>query len=120
MQNTTTYLEQGRALLEQAYADLEADDLHQASGMGWEAAAHILQAVAEERGWEHDDYRLLIGVASKLYDETRSYDLLHGLGAAIMLYTNFHDGVVGREWVGSCLDRVRVFVETTAELLDDH
>ncbi len=117
MQNTTTHQEHSRAFLEQAFAELEAGDAREASGKGWDAAAHILKAVAIERGWEHDDYRLLLGVASGLFAETRNDVLRHGFNAALMLYANFHDDVIGRDWVASCLDRLQSFVEAAESLL---
>ena len=118
MLQSTTYREQSRAFLEKAYVELEAGDSREASGRGWDAAAHILKAVAVERGWEHDGFRLLLGVASGLFAETQSDNLRHGFSAALMLHTNYYDGVIDRDWVASCLDSVGAFVDAKEELLN--
>ena len=118
MRQNSTYREQSRAFLEKAYAELEEGDLHQASEKGWGAAAQILMAVAEERGWEHRSHRLLFGVAGTLASETHSGVLRHGFSAANILHTNFYEGWLDRDSVEAYLDEVRVFVTEAETLLN--
>ena len=54
-----TYRNQSKAFLEQAHNELRAGDLLQASEKGWGAASQMVKAVAESRGWQHDQHRLL-------------------------------------------------------------
>ncbi|MXX64822.1 MAG: hypothetical protein F4Z36_07115, partial [Acidimicrobiia bacterium] len=51
----TNYQQAARTLLDQAFEDLAAGDLPQASKKGWEAADHMLKAVAQQRGWEYQN-----------------------------------------------------------------
>ncbi len=118
MQSAKTHQEQSRALLEQAYAKLEAGDLHQASKMGWDAAMEMLRAVAEERGWEHDDVRPLVAVMGKLAVEARNGKLQDGFNAAFMLRTYYGEGWLYGNSVQVYLDRVREFVADTEGLLN--
>ena len=50
---TEKYREDSRRLLDQARRELETGDVRQASEKGWGAAAQIVKAVAEKRGWRH-------------------------------------------------------------------
>lgn len=118
MQNTATHLEQSRALLKQASEGLEAGNLHRAAESGWYAALEVLKAVAEERGWEHDSERQVVGVFSKLAAETRSEKLRHQFNSAFMLHTFFGEGWLEEEWVKRELDRVREFVAEAEGLLN--
>ena len=118
MRQTVTYQEQSKVFLERAYAELEEGDLHQASEKGWGAAAQILKAVAEARGWEHGSHRLLFGVAGTLANETQSEELRHGFSAANILHINFYEGWLDRASVEANLDEVRGFVARAEGLLN--
>ena len=63
------YHQASERFLAQARAELSDEDLPQASEKGWGAAAQILKAVAEQRGWEHGRHRHLSRVASRLRAE---------------------------------------------------
>ena len=49
---TRKYRDDSRSLLAQARDELARGDVRQASEKGWGAAAQILKAVAEQRGWD--------------------------------------------------------------------
>ena len=117
MQSTATYREQSRANLEQAFAELEAGELSRASEKGWDAASQMLKAAAEERGWEHDSHRLLVGVACRLADEGQSEEMMDGLSAAILLLTIYSEGWLDRSLIEWSLCDVREFVDATESLL---
>ncbi len=117
MQSTATYREQGRAYLEQAFVEFEAGDLSQASEKGWAAAAQMLRAVAEERGWEHDSQQQLFGIVCSLASEEQREELLDGLGAAILLLTIFSEGWLDRALIKWSLGDVQEFVDSTESLL---
>ena len=63
---TQKYQNDSRTLLAQAHAELAQGDVRQASEKGWGAAALMLKAIAEQRGWEHGKHRHLSRVASRL------------------------------------------------------
>ena len=72
-------------LLRQAEDSLRAGDKRRASGKAWEAVAHCLRTVADERGWEraatgtHDEVGDLIEAASRLADESDAPDEIRDL-----------------------------------------
>ncbi len=117
MQQTTSYRTQSRSLLEQAFRELYAGDLRQAAEKGWDAAAHMVKAVAAERGWPHDDRRLLYDVLSRLVNELQDEELRDGFNAATFLLTLHKEDWLDREWVASSLGRVRTFVDAAEELI---
>lgn len=118
MQNTTTYLEKSKALMKQAYADLEADDLYYAAENGWNAVLEILKAVAEERGWEHGSERQILIASSKLASEAQSPTLRNRFDAAIMLRTYSGEGWLERDWIKGNLDEARDYVAEVEGLVN--
>ena len=117
MQNISTYREQSRIFLEQAYVELEAGDLRQASEKGWGAAALMLKAVSAERQWQHGTHRLLFTNARRLASEARNQAVQRGFHAASTLHANFYEGWMEAAWVSTYLGRVRMFVDVAEELL---
>ena len=84
------YRLQAREFLVKAREYLAADDLHQASGKGWGAAAWMAKAVAEVQGWEyreHPQFGVVIYNASVLAGNDR-LRLLGG--SANELHRNFY------------------------------
>ena len=53
-------------LLGKARYELAQGDLRQASEKGWGAAAQMVKAVAERRGWRHDGHAALFAVVNQL------------------------------------------------------
>ena len=53
MTTTTDYPAGSRAMMTQSRTELAQGDLQQASEKGWGAAAQMMKAVAEARGWQH-------------------------------------------------------------------
>ena len=92
--------------LVRARAYLAEGDLLQASEKGWGAAARMVKAVAETRGWRHrshaDLYRVVNRVAGELEDQQ-----LRGLFlSANSLHENFYEGPMPLEFVAEALDEV--------------
>ena len=81
MLQDTTYRDQSKIFLEKAFRELEEGDLLQASEKGWGAAAQMVKAVAQERGWEHDSHRRLFNVLGRLALEAGDQELRHGFNA---------------------------------------
>ena len=57
MVRTPEYREASSILMNQAFAELAAGDLRQASEKGWGATAQMLKAIAEQRGMSHESHR---------------------------------------------------------------
>ena len=72
---TQKYRQGSRTLLAQARSELAIGDVRQVSEKGWGAAALMLKAIAEQRGWEHGKHRHLSRVASRLRAETGDRDI---------------------------------------------
>ena len=118
MLQDTTYRDQSKMFLEKAFRELEEGDLLQASEKGWGAAAQMVKAVAQERGWEHDSHRRLFNVLGRLALEAGDQELRHGFNAANVLHANFYEGWLDRISVESNLHDVRLFMDKAEGFLN--
>ena len=67
---TPTYRAASRELLAQANAELDAGDSRQASEKAWGAAAQMVKAIAQDRGWQHASHPLIFQTGDRLAEET--------------------------------------------------
>ena len=88
---TQTYQEASRTLLAQAEAELGLGDVRQASEKGWGAAAQMLKAVAQQRGWAHQSHAALYRTISRLVSETGDDEIRRLFHVAGSLHTNFYE-----------------------------
>ena len=116
MQQAITYRNRSHELLANARAELDTD-LAQAGEKGWGAAASIVKAVAEERGWEHETHRVLYAAVGRLYRETEDQDLRPWFASANELHINFYENWFNREDVEVRLREVEEFVTRVEVLL---
>ena len=112
-----TYREQSRAFLEQAHNELRAGDLRQASEKGWGAAAQIVKAAAEARGWPHDQHRLLLRSVTRLTRDHDDREVSQLFWAAQALHSNFYEGEMDEATVAAALEDVARLVEKVEALL---
>ena len=96
---------------------LAEGDLLQASEKGWGAAAQMVKAVAEARGWPHSGHRQLWLAIDRMVEETGDEQLRVAFGLANVLHINFYDGLLPREDVEAYLAHIREFVGRLAELV---
>ena len=115
MQRTTTYREQSRIFLTQAYEELAKGDLQQASE---KASAQMVKAVAQERGWRHQSHQALRGTVNALLKETGDSELGSLFGSAGDLHTNFYENWNRAELTAVLLQDVERFVDKAEALLD--
>ena len=94
---TQKYQNDSRTLLAQAHAELLQGDIRQASEKGWGAAAQMLKAVAEDRGWEHERHRHFSRIASRLRYELGDGDLYRQFRVAEGLHENFYEDTLPAE-----------------------
>ena len=111
MVSQLTYREQSRAFLEQAHSELQAGDLRQASEKGWGAAAQIVKAAAEARGWPHDQHRLLLRAVTGLVQEQGDREIEELFAAARYLHENFYEGEMDERGVAAVLEQVTRLVD---------
>ena len=115
--STTTYREQSRAFLAQASEELERGDLRQASEKAWGAAAQIVKAAAEVRGWEHHRHTLLFRVVRELVDESGDSEIINLFAVAGELHGNFYDELFDAVDIEMRLRGVVLLVEKVEALL---
>ena len=94
---TQKYRDDSRSLLAQARAELVQGDVRQASEKGWGAAAQMLKAIAEDRGWEHERHRHFSRIASRLRYELGDGDLYRQFRVAEGLHGNFYEDTLQSE-----------------------
>ena len=112
------YTEQGRRFLAQAWNELAANDLHQASEKGWGATAQMVKAYAAERGLEHSSHGRLFAAVSQLVSETgdSSFRTLFQAGGG--LHTNFYEGGYAAREIRENLEQVAEFVDKVGAFLN--
>ncbi len=115
---TETYQDVGRRLLRQARAELAAGDLRQASEKGWGAAAQMVKAAAHQRGWPHDQHRLLFAVVRDLSNEAGDPEVHALFMSPNGLHVNFYESEFDADMVAYHLDRTEQFVSRLERLLD--
>ena len=109
---TPEYIQLSQKSLQDAETLLGQGDYHQASEKFWGAAAIMVKAIAERRGWPHDGHRELHRVISRLTQETGRRDLIPLFGLANALHQNFYE-----DWLTA--EEVTVFAASIRELVDE-
>ena len=84
-----TYQAASRQLLAQGREELAGGDIRQASENGWCAAAQMVKAIAEQRGWQHRNHAALFDAISFLVSETRDHEIRRLFHVANGLHTTF-------------------------------
>ena len=112
-----TYQAASRQLLAQGRQELADGDVRQASEKGWGAAAQMVKAVAEQRGWQHRNHAALFDVISYLVSETRDHEIRRLFDVANALHTNFYENWNNAANVNSALDDVERFLEKLEPLV---
>ena len=117
MVSELVHREQSRVYLERAVESLAEGDLLQASEKGWGAAAQMVKAVSEERGWEHWSHWRLTSAVSRLVEETGDDDLRTLFAVANHLHINFYEGEMSAAVVERAIQDVTRFIEKLEALL---
>lgn len=110
------HTETAQTFLNQARSELEQGDLVQASEKGWGAAAQIVKATAEQRGWRHQSHRDLFQVVERLAEEMDDNALIDLFQVASSLHMNFYEGWQTRQMVGRALMSIETFVSRLEQL----
>ncbi len=111
MNRHNDYLNASDGFMRKAYEYLEQGDLVQASEKGWGAAALMVKAVAEQRGWAHNGHAQLYQAVGSLMRETGDRQLLNLFHVAGSLHINFYENWHPVEMVTSGIQDVQLFVE---------
>jgi len=111
------YATAGRGFLAKAQEALGQGDLAQASEKGWGAAAQMVKAIAQRRGWPHNGHAYLFQVVQRLAEETGDTQLNDLFHFANSLHSNFYENWLHAEMVQSGLDNIEMFVQKLEQLL---
>ena len=106
-----TYQAASRQLLAQGREELAGGDIRQASEKGWGAAAQMVKAIAEQRGWQHRNHAALFDAISFLVSETRDHEIRRLFHVANALHINFYENWDNAANVSSALDDVERFID---------
>ena len=100
-----------RELLAQAFEAVDQYDLLQASEKGWNAAAYMVNGLAEKRGWGHYGDRQLYQAVNRLVQESSDGQLGALFSAASALYNNFSEAKMPQEMVSENLVEIKQFLD---------
>ncbi len=112
------HVETARTFLAQARSELEDGDLVQASEKGWGAAAQIVKATAEQRGWPHQAHRDLFQTVERLAEEADDPALMDLFQVASALHMNFYEGWQTSGMIQRGLGGVEALVRRLEQLAD--
>ncbi|CAI8018318.1 hypothetical protein GBAR_LOCUS11106 [Geodia barretti] len=104
------YLTASRGLLAQGRVELVRGDVRQASEKGWGAAAQIVKAIAEQRGWDHRGHGHLHAAVRRLRDETGDQEIRRIFQVANSLHVNFYENWEDTQNVAEGLDDIERFI----------
>ena len=65
-------------------------DVLQGSEKLWGAAAHVVMAIAQERGWKYGSHRALIQVVTQIAEEQGDRAMISEFGVAEKFHANFY------------------------------
>ena len=102
-----------RHLIGQAETELAKGDYFQAAEKGWGAVAHAIKAVAEQRGWNHNNHYLVREAAMQLSVEFGRPGLMSLYDSADSLHRNFYGNYMRSDEVEQRIGAAR---EMLAEL----
>ena len=97
---------------------MDAGDLRQASEKAWGAAAQIVKAAAQLRGWEHDSHRGLFLTVNQLTDEVGDPEIHDLFAYPNYLHTNFYENTFGPDEVTRYVVRTEEFVAKVEAILN--
>ena len=119
MTTEMTYRAASWDLLRQGYSEWAAGDLRQASEKGWGAAAQMVKAVAEKRGWGHNSHGLLWRAIRDLSADPAEEDLAELFKVADGLHKNFYENWMPAPSVHRDLEYVELLLEHLQMMLEE-
>ena len=111
------YRTQSGAFLRDARKYLAEGNLYQASEKGWGAAAQMVKAVAERRGWEHKHHSSIADAISRIHAETNDPEYATLYSGANSLHSNFYEGNLSQAIVALHIAQVELLLDKLARFL---
>ncbi|MXX53923.1 MAG: PaREP1/PaREP8 domain-contain protein [Dehalococcoidia bacterium] len=113
------HLETARYFIEESDSYFANGDVLQGSEKTWGAAAHIVMAAAQQRGWPFGTHRALNIAVRRLADEYDDPSLELAFGVAQKFHANFYHKFMEDFEYDSGRPAVRQFVEKMQALMDE-
>ena len=117
-QTQIEYRNHSDILWQEAQTALQEDNGIQASEKLWGAAAQAVKAVAQSRGWPHNNHRELYNVIARLRQETDQSRPAELFAIANALHQNFYEWWMPLELVREYAIRVRELREALFRSLE--
>ena len=96
-QRVEVYLKLHEDYLKSAEELYARGDLTQASEKYWRAVTALLNAIAEQRGWEHYSHRDYDVIVDKLYEETGDESIMLDFSVVERLHANFYHSFMDKK-----------------------
>ena len=103
------HTETAATFLLKARSCLDEGDLLQASEKGWETAAYLVEAIAEQRGWPHAWEGDLFVAVNRIAAELEDGQLRRLFLSVSALHMNIYEGWFSEEMVADALGDVEEF-----------
>ena len=111
------HIETSQDFLEESEYYFDRGDVLQGSEKTWGAAAHIVMAMAQQRGWSFGDHRSLKIAVRRLADEHDDPYLVTAFGVAEKFHANFYHKFMQDYEYSEDRPEVRRFVERIQSLM---
>ena len=118
MTQNSKYRDASRPLLAQASRELAAGDVRQASEKGWGAAAQMVKAIAEQRGWPHSSHEAIRRVVREVVRETGDREIFTLFHVAGDLHVNFYEDWETPDGIGAGLNDIALLLDKLEPLLE--
>ena len=115
---TQEHIQTTQQFLAAADSEFDAGDILQASEKLWGAAAHVMMAVAQERGWSFGDHRALKNAVRWLAEEQGNRSLIGEFGVAEKFHANFYHAFMQDYEIRDDRETVQNFVQRVQGLLE--
>ena len=116
---TREHIETAQEFLEKSDLYFAEGDILQGSEKTWGAAAHVVMAFAQQRGWNFGSHQALRAAAARLAEEYDDPSLELAFGVAEKFHANFYHKFMEDYQLDRDRPAVRHFVERVQTLLDE-
>ncbi len=114
----TEHIETAREFIDESENYFARGDVLQGSEKTWGAAAHIVMAAAQKRGWPFGNHRALKVAVRQLVQEYDDPYLERGFGIAEKFHANFYHRFMQEHEYDEGRPAVRLFVEKVDALME--
>ena len=114
----TEHIETAQEFIDESDAYFAKGDVLQGSEKTWGAAAHIVMAAAQQRGWDFGNHRSLKVAVRRLAEEYDDPYLEPAFGVAEKFHANFYHKFMQEYEYDEGRPAVRLFVEKVDALVE--